>query len=231
MRHLVWILAFLFTARGESAFYRPSTAEYAETKALALTVAEQFPTNTHEIIILGRSLVVLGAFLQGLGLPVSTLPISQMNKFDITHFTETELKAIQDRLKPHFDEFIPPTQKKLVFIDFTVGGKAYLKQKHAIESYLKSYRPNSPYEFVAYIWERSAEKIALLKENAVRILPAKGYLWTAVSSSEYEDAAEFGEFIPWIHKKAKRGTEFVEFKALVFKEMQKDPELRCRLVF
>lgn len=232
---LIISLSVTFSGAG-SAFYRPSLAEYQETKEIALSLVKEYHEDTHEIISIGRSPTVLTAFLKNLKFShISTLPLSQMNVFDQVN----DIKKY-NKLFSYFDSMIPTQSgKKLVFIDFSYKGKSYLTQKSLIETYLRGYHPKTKFEFVALVSEKdphlidqfSSKGIKTIKLNSKSVSPYGPLLWDSIYSSAYEDFAAFGKFIPWRDKTPINNPNFEEFRLLVKKEMLKDPEMFCRLIF
>lgn len=217
-----------------SAFYRPSAAEYAETKAIALRLMREFPEDTHHIVAIGRSPSVLAAWLFNLKASnFSTLPLSNMNNFAQVDDPQKHQKAIT-----HLDFFLSSRfDKKLVFFDFTYGGKSYLAQKELLEEYLRTRHPETKYEFVALVGENQTALIEKLKQSHVKpwtlslksTPPYGSLLWDALFHSEYEDFAEFKSFVLWRDQKPQTNSHFDEFKRLVMKVMNQDPTIRCRI--
>ncbi len=145
-----------------------------------------------------------------------------------------------NKLFSYFDSLIPfQKNKKLVFIDFSVGGKSYLAQKTAIEAYLKAYHPKVKYEFVAMVTEVNenliaefnAKSITTIKLKSKAEYPYGALLWDQLYNEVYDNYSQYGRFVPWRDKALIPNPKYEEFKELVKKEMMKDKDFSCPFLF
>ncbi|OQW46609.1 MAG: hypothetical protein A4S09_05365 [Proteobacteria bacterium SG_bin7] len=220
----------------DSAFYRPSHAEFQETKKIAIKIAKEYQEDKCEIIGIGRSPTVLIAFLKNLNLSnVSYLPLSEMNVFDRVQDINKYNKVFS-----YFDSMIPhQKKKKLVFVDFSLGGKSYLAQKTLIEAYLQAYHPEIQYEFLALVSEVDEKLIADFNSRSITVIKLKSkaqspygpLLWDSMYNATYEPFAPYKSFAPWRDGEPKSNSEFEKFKLLVKSEMTKYKSLGCELIF
>lgn len=232
---LIISLSTVFT-HADPAFYRPSVSEFQETKKISLQIANEYQEDTHEIVGIGRSVNIIVAFLKNLGLRnVSVLPLSEMNTFEKVDDINKYRKLFS-----YFDSLIPfQKNKKLVFFDFSVGGKSYLAQKVAIEAYMKAYHPKVKYEFVALVTEVNDKLITTFNTQSVKIIKLKSkaehpygaLLGDQLYNEVYDSYSQYGKFRPWQDNALTPNPQFEEFKELVRREMMKDQDLFCPFLF
>jgi hypothetical protein len=141
-----------------------SESELAGLAKLGLAITSDFPAEKHAYVFIGRSPTALYALMQEHKYlfpraQVLTLPLSEVGQID--NLIEIKYNKMADQSQPaidyfqkisdHFDTYLIDsltslsTEKKLVLIDFAVGGDSLGQTKRTIDFYLRNKAMQDPH--------------------------------------------------------------------------------------
>lgn len=146
--------------------------EYENARDLALLVLDKYPVENYTYVGVGRSVTPVVELLRELHPnEVKVLPLSNMYHRPSLHsdYMPPLKPEEENRLFDHFERFLPtPEQtlgKKVLFLDFVVGGGSAVATEEYLSKFAKEKRPDIKPQMLIFSPTEKPEKIQAANKN------------------------------------------------------------------